>query len=165
MKEIINNSYLRIIYGDKTDIIKLTFKRDMNNSFLIFNGEKNIFGKTDSKRILNKEKALNYFKKNFEYNGDNSYVKEGKTNDYEYKVQYLSETSNLVITETRNNIQYLIEYNYDNYYLNCSSIKDKNNITFLYSYNIKDKVCVSENCDNELINHFLDDYLNIYVEK
>lgn len=167
MKNIVKNSYLRITYGENIDTIKLKFQRDMNNSFIMFNKNGDVIDEgPNNYEDISLEKARAYFEKNFQYDEiRNNYFYNGKNNEFNYTVQFLASTDNLIVLEERKDNSYSFEYSYYNHCLNFSIMKKSENINSNYSYNIRSKECFSGNCDDNLTNYFLENYLYKFIEE
>ena len=161
-EEIINNSYLRISYQGEEEVLKLTFKRDMHNSFLVFNKEKDVINKDYDSNTDEKIKIVEkYFQDHFQYNQEQksyTYSENG------VKMEYSLESKILVIFENKDNNLNILKYNFKNNCLTYSDLDEKNEITDRYIYNLETKKCLEGTCDQNLINHFKVNYYDKYVQ-
>lgn len=169
MQKIIKNSYIRIIYDNgQEDLLKLNFQEDMSNNKLFFN---NGITATTNKNFENNNlesenvnKMINYFQKNFKYNeNDEIYIYETFNKDIKVNIQYSDNTNYLVITEYRNELQHIMEFNLITKDFKFTILKNDGTLVNEFIYNFFNQECSSDSCDNDQINYFLENYYNIYV--
>lgn len=167
--KIIKNSYIRIIYDNgQKDLLKLNFQKDMSNNKLFFN---NGITATTNKNFENNNlesenvnKMINYFQKNFKYNeNDEIYIYETFNKDIKVNIQYSDNTNYLVITEYRNELQHIMEFNLITKDFKFTILKNDGTLVNEFIYNFFNQECSSDSCDNDQINYFLENYYNIYV--
>ena len=157
-----NNSFLKIKYNNMEEVIKLEFKEDMSNDFLFQNDEsddleinKNSLFKDDSIIIIEK-----YFKDNFNYNKESrQYYKKLNENNNSINMYYSIDTFNISIFEDSDDgLSKSYIYNIiSNEFEYQSEIFGKIKTNFVY--NTKNKQCISEDCDENIVEYFQNKYL------
>ena len=78
-------------------------------------------------------------------------------------IQYSDNTNYLVITEYRNELQHIMEFNLITKDFKFTILKNDGRLANEFIYNFFNQECSSDSCDNEQINYFLENYYNIYV--
>ena len=166
LNEIENNTYIRIKYQDKEEVIKLNFQRDMVNHFLLPDAHTDIID--DSKFEKNAtdvaQKLQNYAKKNWKYDKENyEYFYSENNNRIKYEVSYHVDENLLYITEYKNDIICIVEVNLLKNLLYYSEKKDET-LKEIYKYNYNTNECLSENCDDNTTNYYLENYYYKYIK-
>lgn len=154
-----NNLFLEIMFEDNKSItLDLKVTKDFSNSFLF---KKKIMSITDgsdkiedaynipkyikNKFILDEEQELYYFDS----------IKDNKTVSQKYMYNF-----NLyIIEEEQENFSNHFEYSFDNGDIVYFKIEGSE-MTESSSYNFFNKQCISEECDEEIFNNFIKEYIN-----
>ncbi len=163
---VINNLYLRIIYDNNEETIKLEAKRDMINNNIINNQDKDAIDddyNNDDTDVIPK-----YIKDNFEYNQDEDYyILKYTENKINYEIRYEGSTQYLNILETNKDgsIKFY-EYSNNKKRLTFYTIGKDKNMSNEYMINLKTNECILGDCDKniEITNYFQENYYKKYFE-
>ncbi len=165
LSNIEKNTYIKINYQDKEDIIKLTFQRDMTNNLLVTDTEADIISNKNVQEYNQNDiqKLENYIKGNWAYDEVGAeYVYSGEQNNIKYKLSYHSNSKVLKIEEYTN-ISKIIEINLIRKTLFYSE-EDSEMLNEKYRYDLKSKKCIKGTCDDKQIKNYLDNYLHKYIK-
>ncbi len=155
--EILKSTYLKIQYGDKNDVIKLNFQRDMVNSFSFFRKVNNIssIDQSNNNNVTNEDDILKiekYVKENFSYNKEeNLYI----LNENNSQIKYSTITKTLEYYNYNNDLTYIYEYSFifkELKYLKQFIGKDE--IEEIFTYSFENKKCIMGKCDNKAVSSF-----------
>lgn len=169
MNEVVENIYIKILYQNNEDIIKLEFQQDMKNDNLFFkriaeipNEEKEENDNGNNEIIKQIE---NYFEKTFKYNEfEDYYSYNGYIENFKYDVRYSKKSKLLVINEYKNSTVYVIEFNFLFNDLTYQKINLNNELEHIFTYYIDNKECFNGLCDDLEIQHFMKNYYNKYIQ-
>ena len=162
--QIIKNTYLRIKYDGKEEIIKLNFQRDMVNNKILFFGNQPKVTENDNYNnsiIENIDKIEAKILKNFSYNEDEeNYFINGNMDGYSYKIKYSDISKNFEVYEYRDEI-YIYEFDLIFNELKYSKYNDEK-IDDIFIYSFDNKECISGNCEE--VESFINKYYNKYIK-
>lgn len=153
--KFMDNLYLEVKNDEYNENIKLHFTEVESNDDFVYTLNNNV-SDDESSNIVDDD-IPKYVRDNFKYDSDSkSYVYEHKDGDKSVVEQYSSDTKIYVVMEKISNKYY--EYNYS-LESNVLKFKDNNdNFEKSFYYNLVTLKCLSNSCDENYLNNFMNKY-------
>ena len=153
--KFMDNLYLEVKSDNFDETIKLKFRKVESNDDFVYTLNNNV-SDDESSNIVDDD-IPKYVRDNFKYDSDSkSYVYEHKDGDKSVVEQYSSDTKIYVVMEKISNKYY--EYNYS-LESNVLKFKDNNdNFEKSFYYNLVTLKCLSNSCDENYLNNFMNKY-------
>lgn len=160
IKFLISNMFLEMELdnGEIFNVeLKLT-KSYSNNKFYTKNGtplQQEKINEVDNK-------IPTYIKENFSFNEDqHSYYFEEVQNNKKIKYTYFYDVNVYMIEEISNEYSESYTYSYPDD-ISYSKSNNKKDIIEEFVYSIPNKECITEKCNDKVVNYFINQYLNIF---
>lgn len=152
-KYIMNNLYIEVLSSKGTvEKMKLSVEMDFTNNSIV---NKNQGSLVDGNIRIDSTNVPAYIKKNFELQEkEEKYYLESKENDLIIKQNYYYNTKLFIVEMISENHTSYFEYYHPNeisYYTDSSDIS---------TYDLLSSKCISENCDEDVILKFKNDYID-----
>lgn len=157
-----DNSFLKIYYGNKHELIKLVFNEDMSNDNLFPNDNgSNIESSNNNSQDDEIVLFEKYFKNNYKYSKEErQYYNSLKDKNKTINIFYSPETYIITIFEVdkeKNSKMYTYNLN-GNELQYEEEIDGKSDSFFVYNY--LNKMCLDGKCNQSVIDYFVSNYLN-----
>ncbi len=164
LKNIEKDTYIKIKYQGKEDVIKLNFQRDMTNNLFMNKNETDVVDEDVKYNNNIVQKLESYVKENWKFNNETSeYSYNYVDGNINYVLYYLPNLQILRIESFDNKIRKIVEINLVRSLLSYSE-DNNDNLQELYQYKFSTNKCLSVECNKEQINYYLDNFLYKYIK-
>ena len=154
--KFMDNLYLEVKSDEYNEIIKLHFTEVESNDDFVYTLNNNVSDDVSSNVI--DDDIPKYVRDNFKYDSNRkSYVYEHKDGDTSIVEDYSTITNLYFVYEKFDNKEIEYRINLQNKNLSCKFLEGDSIITN-YNYDIVDKKCYSDYCDNNYLNNFINKY-------
>ena len=163
---LIQNSYIRIYYDDKIEILKLFFQEDMRNNKFFYQKLKGDNQSPDQtfEEPYEVKQIETYVDNNFTYNKEeDSYFLNITINGNKVDIRYLKGTKTLIIREHIGKEIHIMtlwgsfnSFEYEIY-------RENGYLEYVFNYDILGKKCLKGDCSNPKKEYFLETYYNKFI--